>query len=417
MTSRPKARRRGALVFLAFTLPLLLSGCFKFTMDLEVSSDDKISGTAVVALSKDLAGFAEETGGDDATDVFAETEGVTASEFDDGDFVGQQYEFAGIPIDELDFQDDSGGLTITRDGDFLNVEGDLNFEDDSADSGGDDFGLGQAFFDSADLRVSIKFPGDIVETNGEVNEKTNTITWSPKYGEANEISARVYAPQGMPLWVWVVVASAVVAVGLILTLGLFVLKKRRRGANGGDDKSDGNGETNTGPVAMGSDALDVPEVEGVRFTYSVRVKTDLRSLLRRKSAEVMEVTLGRDLLQCSFKSQKSGNNVSSETFKVSEISDAVFLSDLTNGMVVRLTVGGGIVDIPARAGDGKTLVKLLKKPVKRAESAPIARNSQPGAAESDDAINQIERLHELVDKGALSEKEFQEKKQEILKRL
>ena len=123
------------------------------------------------------------------------------------------------------------------------------------------------------------------------------------------------------------------------------------------------------------------------------------------------------MLQCSFKSQKSGNNVSSETFKVSEISDAVFLSDLTNGMVVRLTVGGGIVDIPARAGDGKTLVKLLKKPAKRAESAPIARNSQPGAAESDDAINQIERLHELVDKGALSEKEFQEKKQEILKRL
>lgn len=411
MTSRPKARRRGALALLAFTLPLLLSGCFKFTMDLEVSSDDKISGTAVVALSKELAGFAEETGGDDATDVFAETEGVTASEFDDGDFVGQQYEFAGVPIEELDFQDDSGGLTITRDGDFLNVAGDLNFEDDSADSGGDDFGFGEAFFDSADLRVSIKFPGEVRETNGELDEESNTVTWRPKYGQANEISATVYAPRGVPIWIWVLSAS--VAVGLGLVIGVVTALRKKRGPSKSEEPASPETELASQPATPSY----APEVEGVRFKYSIRTSIGPLSWLGIKPAEVMEVVLGRDTLLCSFIDSKSGKVLSRETYKVSDISEAVFLSDASNGMVVRLTVAGGISDIPARPGDGRTLVGLLEKP-KLERSAPVSAVAESliEPPQTDD-VAQIERLHRLFQQGIISEAEFQSKKAEILRRL
>lgn len=411
MSSKLKARRQVSLALLVLSLPLLLSGCFKFTMDLEVSSDDKISGTAVVALSKELAGFAEETGGDDATDVFAETEGVTASEFDDGDFVGQQYEFAGVPIEELDFQDETGGLTITRDGDFLNVAGDLNFEDDSAEDGGDDFGFGQAFFDSADLRVSIKFPGEVRETNGELDEETNTVTWLPKYGQANEISATVYAPRGVPMWIWVLSASVVVGLGLIF--GVVAALRKKKGHLNPEEPASPETEFANQPATPSK----APEVEGVRFKYSIRSSIGPLSWLGIKPSEVMEVILGRDILVCSFIDSKSGQVLSSETYKVSDISDAVFLSDASNGMVVRLTVAGGISDIPARQGDGKTLVGLLKRPQSKVQSfKSVPANSQP-ADSSDDSFKQIEKLHELLKKGVISEEDFEKKKNEILERL
>ena len=40
-------------------LPLLLSGCFKFTMDIEIDSQDTVSGQAAVGLSKELQAFAQ----------------------------------------------------------------------------------------------------------------------------------------------------------------------------------------------------------------------------------------------------------------------------------------------------------------------------------------------------------------------
>ena len=409
--TKGKVRRRGGLAALALGfLPLILSGCFKFTMDLEVSSDDKISGTAVVALSKELAGFAEETGGDDTTDVFAETQGVTASEFDDGTFVGQQYEFAGVPIEELDFQDDTGGLTITRDGDFLRVSGDLNFEDESADSGGDDFGFGQAFFDSADLRVSIKFPGEVRETNGDLNSETNTVTWLPKYGQANEISATVYAPLGVPTWIWILSASALVALGVAIVLARMMRNRSSLGASGSLDSPNGSIPGEPSPV-------ESPAIEGVRFKYSIRSSIGPKSWFGLGSTEVMEVVLGRDTLSCTVKDSRSQQLVSAEEFKVSQITDAVFISDAANGMVVRLTVSGGIVDIPARPGDGKTLIGLLEKGEDVSSSRPVADTPQRDSQTSADEISQIEKLFELKEKGVISREEFEEKKSQILKRL
>jgi len=402
-------RRRRSLIALAVGfLPLILSGCFKFTMDLEVSSDDKISGTAVVALSKELAAFAEESG-EDSTDVFEDTEGIVASEFDDGTFVGQQYEFEGLPIEELDFQDESGGLSITRDGDFLRVSGDLNFEDDSAGEGADDFGFGAAFFESMDLRVSIKFPGEVQETNGDLNSETNTVTWLPKYGQANEISATVYSPRGVPMWIWILSVSVIFAIGA----AIFVSRMVRNRSSSGASEPLGSP---AGAIPREPTPVEAIANEGVRFKYSIRSSIGPKSWFGLGSTEVMEVVLGRETLLCNVKDSRSQQLISSEAFKVSEITDAVFISDAANGMVVRLTVSGGIVDIPARPGDGKTLISLLEKGEK-AHSGPVAE-APPGASQSStDAINQIEKLFELKEKGVLSVEEFEEKKSQILKRL
>jgi len=108
--------------------------------------------------------------------------------------------------------------------------------------------------------------------------------------------------------------------------------------------------------------------------------------------------------------------ISSDAFQVSEITDAVFISDAANGMVVRLTVSGGIVDIPARPGDGNTLIGLLNKGDK-ASSKPVAEALPKAPRSSKDEIEQIEKLFELKEKGVISVEEFEEKKSQILKRL
>lgn len=241
-----RSKRLGILLSM-LTIPFLLSGCFKFTMDLEVSNRDRISGTAVVALSKELQALAQ-AGSGGPTDAFANLDGVKVIEFDDGTFFGQQYQFSGLPIEQFALNDDASALRIQREGDNLFVSGELSFEDETAGAaGGDDFGFGQVLFESADLRVSIKFPGEIVSTNGRVNEATNTITWEPKYGEANELRAVVYAPRGFlvwellvwsnrfvfepilgPLWEWGMWFNFAVSLGVLLLGVPFMVIRQRR---------------------------------------------------------------------------------------------------------------------------------------------------------------------------------------------
>ena len=42
-------------------------------------------------------------------------------------------------------------------------------------------------FDTAELRIAITFPGEVLETNGQV--EGTTVTWEPVFGERNVLSA------------------------------------------------------------------------------------------------------------------------------------------------------------------------------------------------------------------------------------
>lgn len=220
ISNRVSVRRSVSLASLAL-LPLLLAGCFKFTMDLEISGQDTVSGTAMVGLSKELQAFAQTEDDGDTTEAFTDIEGATRTDFDDGTFVGQEYAFSAVPIEAFALRDEARVLTITRDGDNLVVDGSLNFEDPNA--GGElDFGLGQAFFDAAEIRVTIRFPGEVLETNGEVDTATNTVTWLPQYGVDNKISAVVLAPPGMAGWVWWVIGGGM---AVVLAVAAFVFTR------------------------------------------------------------------------------------------------------------------------------------------------------------------------------------------------
>lgn len=364
-----KARSRKLAVAVLAALPLVLSGCFKFTMDLEVSNQDTVSGTAVVALSKELLAFAEESGGgEEPTDAFEGVDGAEVNDFDDGSFVGQQYQFNAIPIEELSLNDDESALKIERDGDNLVVSGNLSLEDDAADAeAGEDFGFGQAFVDSADLRITIKFPGEIRETNGEVDKDTNTITWTPKYGEANELSAVVYSPKGLPQWVWWVV-GAVLAVFLVVAGLLFARKYRRTGVPVTEHSSSpvGSDKADSGENIAGGDVG--PRRTG-RTVFDYQVKSGLFA------KEAFELRLFEDELDFAFIDKSGTPTTDIVAIPIGSIESATVLEGRA-GLGVRLVHSGKAEMLPARTNDAKTLVSLVKAlRVSKSSDKPAPNNA------------------------------------------
>ncbi len=216
-------RRLGTLGALAL-VTLLLSGCFTLKMDLAIQADDTVDGSIVLAVDKSLAALA---GGEDALLEGLTSEGplfeegpssgdVQQREYREGDLIGVEYVLSGIPVEEFSSQQ-SGDLSISRDGDRFVVTGNLDMTDGEAAGGEPDAGQ---LLGTANVSVSIAFPGEVVETNGQVDGRT--VTWEPQVGQANPITAVGMATGGVNLGLWLgvglvallVVVAAVSAVAL-----------------------------------------------------------------------------------------------------------------------------------------------------------------------------------------------------------
>jgi hypothetical protein len=198
-----------ALVLLA----VVLTGCLKMDMDIEVTSDDTVSGTLILAFPKALFGAAGQDPDDLLQGGFGDAEGVTTEPYDDGEWVGQEYRFDGMPLSAFNESQDENALTITRKGDRFVVDGVLDFTADAGTGGRDDpFGdAAGAAFANAQIRIAIGFPGEVIETNGEV--EGTTVVWTPTFGERTELTAVASAGgSAIPPWVWIALGLAVVAV-------------------------------------------------------------------------------------------------------------------------------------------------------------------------------------------------------------
>ena len=176
-------------------LALLLTGCLKLNMNLLVGSDDTVTGTVQFGISKEVLELTgstpEDLLGSDAP--FPEdAEGVTVTPFDDGEFAGQEFTFENVPLAEFNDPDNPDALTITRSGDTFTVAGVLDLGTGTTGATGALGGTAAELFESADIRVTLTFPGDVIDSNGDEVEG-NTVTWIPEFGERLEISATASA--------------------------------------------------------------------------------------------------------------------------------------------------------------------------------------------------------------------------------
>lgn len=228
-------------------LVVSLSGCFKLDMSLELSPDNTVDGSIILAVNRAQA---ELFGGEDALreslsgeggsliDGAPESGSVETRDYEDDDWIGNEYVFEDVGLEEFSGAD-TGELSITRDGDTFVVEGVLDLSQGTEPDAG-----AAALLESAETEISITFPGEVQSSNGV--EDGDTVTWSPKAGESTEISAVGSAEAGLPITLIAAVVAlvALVAVGIVL----LVMLRGRQSAT----------QPATGPLPEGSIVPDAP---------------------------------------------------------------------------------------------------------------------------------------------------------------
>lgn len=204
-----------------------LSGCFKLDMSLQLSPDNTVDGSIILAVARDQASV---FGGEDALRESLSGEGnglfgdepatgsVETKDFEDSDWIGNEYVFTDVALDEFGGTD-TGDLSITRDGDEFIVNGTLDLS-----QGADGDPSAAALLDSAEAAISITFPGDVKSSNGV--EDGNTVTWTPKPSEVTDITAVGSAVAGIP-WTPIIAVLALVTLVLVGIVLLMVLRKRQ----------------------------------------------------------------------------------------------------------------------------------------------------------------------------------------------
>jgi hypothetical protein len=200
-------------------------------MDLTVSSDNTVSGTVIFAVDKQLL----QATGQSVDQVIGENpiaspgeEGVTTSPYEDDTFVGQRVTFDAVPIAQFAGAEGSDTLQIVREGDEFKVSGVLDLSSGTEGTGDPQLDqILQKALETADISLTMTFPGEVVSSNGSVDG--NSVTWAPKIGERTEIQAVAKATGGSSmLWLWIAIAAAVV---LVVMVAVFALRARgKKGA-------------------------------------------------------------------------------------------------------------------------------------------------------------------------------------------
>jgi hypothetical protein len=212
-------------------LALLLTGCFRVNFDLEVSPENTVAGTAVIAVDQDLL----ELTGQSVDQFFSEAdisdlpENASIDDYEEDGFVGKQVTFEEVPLDEFQQNETLSGagttgesLSIVREGDEFVVNG--GFDMSGPEFTGQD--VPQQFLDNFEFRITMTFPGPVTASTGEVDG--NTVTWEPKFGENTRIEARASAiPSESSPWLMILL----IAGGALLLGGLvYVLTHRAKPA-------------------------------------------------------------------------------------------------------------------------------------------------------------------------------------------
>ncbi|HSH33911.1 MAG TPA: hypothetical protein VLB31_09830 [Actinomycetota bacterium] len=264
-----RARTAGRVgAFLA--LAVLLTGCIKLNVDLGINADDTVNGAVVLGVQKELL----ELTGQSAEDLLGDADliptgatGVVVEPFEDDEFVGQQIIFEDLPISEFNsgalgasgatgISGVTGGgdtLNIAREGETFVVTGVLDLSSGLSGATGPFAGTGGAqLFENADIQISITFPGEVVQANGEVDG--NTVTYVPEFGERLEINATGSAiDNGQAADVvggsdsFLPLLLIIAGVAVVLLVIIFLVVRSRSNKDGGAGTPTGLGEP--APVA------------------------------------------------------------------------------------------------------------------------------------------------------------------------
>ena len=220
-TSRSRVRR-GLSALLLLPLLLVLSGCFRLDLGLTINEDETVDVAMELA---DLTGLAtrDDLSCDDLSREIADSPeeiDFTVEDIETDGNVGCRLTAAGGSIDAMTGE----GMTIEK------VEDTFVFTFDGDDTGMGDFSDMPGGMEP-EVSISVTFPGDVIEADGEIDG--NTVTWTGMEVFATGGTATGYAAGsgggsgGVSTAVWVILG--VVALLAIAAL-IFLITKKSRGS-------------------------------------------------------------------------------------------------------------------------------------------------------------------------------------------
>jgi hypothetical protein len=181
-----KSRRTVVLAL----LPLLLAACeMRVWMDVNMDSAESGQVTITLGFDQEFRDMLESSG--EGGDIFSELEseasedGFSIVPFTDGDIEGVRVSKSYSSLEELNeilhespSVSPTGGESVVNEVRFTDNGDTILFEGSVPDAGGDFEGIdpSQALdLIQFDARVSVTFPGDVTEHNGELSGRT--VTW------------------------------------------------------------------------------------------------------------------------------------------------------------------------------------------------------------------------------------------------
>jgi hypothetical protein len=209
-------RIRRALGSLA--IALLLAGCFKVNMNLDVATDDTVSGSAVIAVEESMLDLLDQS----VDELFADMDlselpdGASTEPYREGGFVGQQVTFESVPLSEFAGSGALSGtgddISIVREGDEFHVTGGF----DMSGEGFTGTEVPQEFLENIEFTIAITFPGEVMSATGDIDG--NTVTWEPTVGENTRIEAVASAipSSSSPILMIVLIALGALALGAVV---------------------------------------------------------------------------------------------------------------------------------------------------------------------------------------------------------
>ena len=223
------ARLRGtARVIATCTLAMLMTGCVKVDLNMQLHGDNTVSGTMVFAVSRDLLALTGSSADDLLGQITASAGplpagvGFQQSAYADDRFEGKTYTFQDVPIDVFSRGTTAGeSIAIQRVGDTFLVNGEIDLS--PASTGPLQPGAAQLAKDT-ELRIAITFPGPVSQqSGGTISGKT--VTWTPVFGEKTEIRATGSAiGSGPGVLVWILIGLAIL---LVVVMVLILIRGRR----------------------------------------------------------------------------------------------------------------------------------------------------------------------------------------------
>jgi hypothetical protein len=219
--------RQLKVVLAAISVLLVTSGCMKVDLALTVNKNDTVSGTMILAFSKEAIALAGSMGNSSSlsTDsLITEQPGMTVAEYKDADYEGSKITFEEKPFAEFSTGTSADSLKFTRSGNIVSVTGAINMagQDPTAIDQIKTNPMTSGLFSKSDISVSITMPGKLTSSNGIING--NTVTFEGELGDNIQID--VQAEDSSALDPLALTAGGIALAGAIVAAVYFLNRRK-----------------------------------------------------------------------------------------------------------------------------------------------------------------------------------------------